>query len=423
MSTVAIPGFRSLPLSITQLNLSAVLKCGQSFRWRSYPLDTSNPTPDPAPEAPPCEWRLTLDDRVVCLRQTSSNLYYRSLYPPSPVAATEEKDAVALTWLRDYFQLDIDLENLYEEWSKKDPIFKGVKDRFSGIRMLRQDPWENVISFICSQNNHISRISSMVQNLCIHFSPALLAVPGDGKSQEQTFHPFPPPAALADPSVETRLRELGFGYRAKYIQKTAALLCERHKDPQNWLKGLRTKSIDEAREALLELHGVGPKVADCILLMSLDKASIVPVDTHVYQIAVKHYGLRAPLKANMTPVLYAQVAQKLTGVWGDYAGWAHSVMFTADLRSFADFGLPSPSPSTTPVSSTEDSSSATPTKKRKAASGKTSNSARSPSKRSRQLYVEESSTTLDVTAAVTDDAESSTLVERIKLRRRTRSST
>ncbi|KAG9048698.1 8-oxoguanine glycosylase ogg1 [Tulasnella sp. UAMH 9824] len=262
----------------------------------------------------------------------------------------------------------------------------------------------------------------MVQNLCIHFSPALLVVPADEASPEQTFHPFPPPEALADPSVETRLRELGFGYRAKYIQKTAALLCERHKDPQNWLKSLRMKSIEEAREALLELHGVGPKVADCILLMSLDKASIVPVDTHVYQIAVKHYGLRAPLKANMTPVLYAQVAQKLAGVWGDYAGWAHSVMFTADLRSFADFGLPSPSPSV-PASSTEGSSSATPTKKRKATSAKTSNPTSSSSKRARQVYVEESSATLAVTAAATDDAESSTLVERIKLRRRTRSST
>ncbi|KIO26234.1 hypothetical protein M407DRAFT_74793, partial [Tulasnella calospora MUT 4182] len=239
---------------------------------------------------------------------------------------------------------------------------------------------------------------------------------------EQTFHPFPPPEALAHPSVDSRLRELGFGYRAKYIQKTAALLCERHKDPQNWLKSLRTKTIEEAREALLELHGVGPKVADCILLMSLDKASIVPVDTHVYQIAVKHYGLRAPLKGNMTPVLYAQVAQKLAGVWGDYAGWAHSVMFTADLRSFADFGLPSPSPSAS-VSSKVDSSSVTPTKKRKAASAKTSNSAPSPSKRARQADVEASSTTLDVTAAVADDAEASTLVERIKLRRRTRSST
>lgn len=111
----------------------------------------------------------------------------------------------------------------------------------------------------------------MVQNLCIHFSPALLIVPGDGSSPEQAFHPFPPPEALADPSVDNKLRELGFGYRAKYIQKTAALLCERHKDPQTWLKSLRTKSIEEAREALLELHGVGPKVADCILLMSLDK--------------------------------------------------------------------------------------------------------------------------------------------------------
>ena len=70
-----------------------------------------------------------------------------------------------------------------------------------------------------------------------------------------------------------KLRELGFGYRAKYIQKTAAMLCEMHPDPQKWLMGLRSLDLDIAREELLKLHGVGPKVADCILLMSLDQVS------------------------------------------------------------------------------------------------------------------------------------------------------
>ena len=93
----------------------------------------------------------------------------------------------------------------------------------------------------------------------------------DGKSLEITYHAFPPPYKLAHPDIAPRLRELGFGYRAEYIQRTAQLLCEEHKDPLVFLGGLRKVDVQKARVELLKLHGVGPKVADCVLLMSLDK--------------------------------------------------------------------------------------------------------------------------------------------------------
>lgn len=112
----------------------------------------------------------------------------------------------------------------------------------------------------------------MVHSLCIHYSPALCSSSElSGPPLDSAWHPFPPPSALADPKTENKLRELGFGYRAKYIQKTAAMLCEKHEDPMKTLLGLRELPVSEARERLLEFHGVGPKVADCILLMSLDK--------------------------------------------------------------------------------------------------------------------------------------------------------
>ena len=194
--------------------------------------------------------------------------------------------------------------------------------------------------FICSQNNHISRIGNMVQSLCTHFSPPLF----------DAHHPFPSPESLAPLDVEQKLRDLGFGYRAKYIQRTASHLVATHTDPKAWLKSLRSMPRAEAKEALLELSGVGPKVADCILLMSLDKVcslmnfqcgvfiddelqpEVVPVDTHVLQIAVKHYGMRQAGKGTMTPVIYSQVAEKLEAVWGPYAGWAHSVRLSSLCR-------------------------------------------------------------------------------------------
>ncbi|KAG6867000.1 hypothetical protein C0991_003916 [Blastosporella zonata] len=191
----------------------------------------------------------------------------------------------------------------------------------------------------------------MVTALCEHYSPPLLSFPGEDAS----YHPFPPPSALTEPNVSTTLRSLGFGYRADFIQRTAKMLVDMHgkasfphdkrEVSEKWLMSLRDGTTNDAREELLKFVGVGRKVADCVLLMSLDKKEVVPVDTHVHQIAVKYYGLKGShgsngKKANMTPKLYDDVNTRLTNVWGEYAGWAHSVLFTADLKSFASHGLP-----------------------------------------------------------------------------------
>jgi len=122
----------------------------------------------------------------------------------------------------------------------------------------------------------------MVRRLCDHYSPPLLSLadPND-PSLSYPYHPFPPPSILAQPDVSDTLRALGFGYRAAFIQRTAEFLVSSYgsdtlpDDPseasERWLRGLRRVSTTEAREALLKLTGVGRKVADCILLMSLDK--------------------------------------------------------------------------------------------------------------------------------------------------------
>ncbi|KAF5331064.1 hypothetical protein D9619_005934 [Psilocybe cf. subviscida] len=380
---MSLAGFKSIPLPLAQCSLPAVLKCGQSFRWSVLtPSDTSESasasTSDIAkpdikePEAPRVEYRLCLKDRVVCLRQSPTAIYYRSVFPGTPssnLIASESdatRDAETLAWLRDYFQLDIDLVALYKQWAEKDKVFSKFQERFEGIRILRQDPWENLVSFICSSNNNISRITKMVQNLCTYYSPSLLTLEHPFIADEVlAYHPFPPPSALAGSNAGQHLRTLGFGYRADFIQRTAKMLVDDHglttpQAPANpmeaseiWLLELRKSSTDDARAELLKFVGVGRKVADCVLLMSMDKKEVVPVDTHVYQIAVKQYGMKgsASGKPSMTPKLYEDINAKFKGIWGDYAGWAHTVLFTADLKSFATYGLPagaSPSPSSSP---------------------------------------------------------------------------
>lgn len=145
----AIPtGFRALPLPLAQLSLAAVLQCGQSFRWSVFPLP-----PSAESQTTPCpqfEYRFCLRDRVVCLQQSVDTLFYRAAFPaPAPSPSDEcKREAETLSWLRDYFQLDVDLLKLYEEWGNADPVFKRLQGRFEGIRMLRQDPFECLLSYV-----------------------------------------------------------------------------------------------------------------------------------------------------------------------------------------------------------------------------------------------------------------------------------
>lgn len=137
MALAPVPaGFRALPLSIIHLSLPVVLKCGQSFRWwKVIDHDSSQ-----------IEWRLTLSDRVVCLRQTPDMLYYRAVFAFEEHAAHDHTYDTTLAWLRDYFQLEVDLVNLFS--TVDDPVFQNALGRFEGaIRMLRQDPWETLISY------------------------------------------------------------------------------------------------------------------------------------------------------------------------------------------------------------------------------------------------------------------------------------
>lgn len=191
--------------------------------------------------------------------------------------------------------------------------------------MLRQDPVENLFSFICSANNNIKRISGMVENLCTHYGEVVATV-GDEK-----YHAFPSIDHLAakDIDIESHLRKLGFGYRAAYISKTARQLKDH--GGKNYLLEMRNTPYAEARAHLLKLSGIGPKVADCILLMSLDKPNAIPVDTHMFQIAAKSYLPHLKGCKSVTDKVYWEIGDHFRSLYGDYAGWAHSVLFSADL--------------------------------------------------------------------------------------------
>lgn len=314
----AFSEWRRLPVSLSELCINTALRCGQSFRsvlFNSYRTTLTLSRWHNVPESE--EWRCVLYGHLLSLKQDSSYLYYRSYQSPPlsslPTPSTSEissrtqsdtetedskthpqsQDDRLVRILKHYLNLSSNLTDLYDQWSSQDPNFKKKAAQFSGIRILRQDPWEALVAFICSSNNNISRISQMVEKLCINYGPFVATVGG------RLYHDFPTPEALAGKDVENNLRSLGFGYRARYIYQTAVMVSqEREKgwldglcNPESPAFGVAAKPGDEmkpegrqryrdAHEKLLELQGVGPKVADCVCLMGLGWGESVPVDTH-----------------------------------------------------------------------------------------------------------------------------------------------
>lgn len=193
----------------------------------------------------------------------------------------------------------------------------------AGVRVLRQDPVECLLSFICTSNNHVSRITAMIERLCQAFGPQLCLL------DQQPFHAFPSLAALAGSEAEAKLRALGFGYRARFVSGTARAISEGM--GATGLCRLRDVPYAEARRELCALPGVGAKVADCVCLMALDKAEAVPVDTHVWHIARQRYGAALGARS-LTARVHQEIGDFFRELWGPYAGWAQAVLFCADLR-------------------------------------------------------------------------------------------
>lgn len=334
--------WRSLSCPKSELWLNLTLGCGQTFRWR---------------ETADGHWTGVMQGKVWTLTQTENTLWY---YVYGYQINAEEDNGVKCKIkeeksskvminmnqvegdlctvmseldnkdeerLREYFHLDVKLGDLYRDWSTLDPHFKQIANVFTGVRMLRQDPVECLFAFICSSNNHISRIQGMIDRLCQTLGTSLCTLDG------VAYHDFPSLQVLADDSVEKRLRDLGFGYRARFLQQSAQIIVN-SRGP-DWLKSLRSAPYIQARDALRALPGVGLKVADCVCLMSLDKSEAVPVDTHVWQISRRDYNCAAgSTQKTLTDKVYKDIGDFFRNLWGPYAGWAHSILFCADLKRF-----------------------------------------------------------------------------------------
>ncbi|AAS52810.1 AER127Cp [Eremothecium gossypii ATCC 10895] len=314
-----------------EIVLDHVLQCGQAFRWiwnhekRYYSAS------------------MLLNDklgyRIIVLKQPDQCSIEFS------VAGNKDDDCsgAARQWLMRYLRMEVNLEALLAEWQKADTRFIGKTHR--GVRILRQEPWETLCSFICSSNNNIGRITKMCHALCSQYGSFL------GELDGTPYYSFPTSKQLMEGASEDALRDLGFGYRAKYIMAAAEWMDSSKpahmSDTEHLESWLDMISREEIRQRFMEVPGVGPKVADCVCLMGMQMDDHVPVDVHINRIAQRDYKFNASaakiaaLKARYKdlPSVRKKLNMELELVremfiqkWGPYAGWAQGVLFAQEIN-------------------------------------------------------------------------------------------
>ncbi|KAL4481941.1 hypothetical protein ABPG74_008030 [Tetrahymena malaccensis] len=298
------------PITQIEFNLKNTLVNGQAFNWVNK--DTTHNK----------EFRGILGKNIVDFKINEKN---EVMYKETPENSKIEEI------INDYLQLNVDLVKLTDEWSEKDDYYAKVKEQLKGVRILRQFPFECMISFICSQNNNIPRITKILKSLRQNYGEEIYREKlEDGN--EEVYYSFPSVTSLRQ-ATEQNLRDLGLGYRANYIVSAVQLLEE--KGGEEYLHNLRQlKDSHEKREALIQFKGIGNKVADCISLFSLDAKDLIPVDTHVFQIYNRVYKKNKNKDKKMTKDQYSEIEKFFKDLYGDYAGWAHQAIFAAELVSF-----------------------------------------------------------------------------------------
>ncbi|MCL1914416.1 MAG: DNA-3-methyladenine glycosylase 2 family protein [Eubacteriaceae bacterium] len=231
------------------------------------------------------------------------------------ITATFETGAFDKQQLFSYLAFDVDYKYILGQINT-DEIMSGALKSGKGIRVLRQDLWECLITFILSQNNNIPRIASLVQSLC--------AALGEPFGSDQYFA-FPTPQQVLSGGMDV-LSKLKMGYRDEYVYLAAKLVAEGDLD----LKALAAKETKDAKTSLMGLKGVGSKVADCVLLFGMARYEVCPHDVWVKKVFSERYG-------------FGQVSEKQTygfakEKWGAYAGIAQQFLFYHERNDKASKG-------------------------------------------------------------------------------------
>ena len=296
------------------MNLDATLGCGQTLNWKK----SGN------------YWYGVIRGCAIRLAQNGRQ-----------ISAESSSKLVDTSLLENYFRLDDDLEVIQKTLSH-DRVLRRAMSLFPGLRLLRQDPWECTMTYICATNSNIPAISRMVDTLSRRFGSALLL-------DSHELHTFPEVEVLARSRVGD-LRQCGLGYRASFIKATAKRVAER---PYLWSL-IYQKNYLDGKEILIGRNegkktylGIGHKVADCILLFSLDKMESFPVDVWIARTIYDNYrDLLDKVTSDrlnqlmcsggsLGPNLYEKISACMRDYFGQFAGYAQEYLYAYTKQRLA----------------------------------------------------------------------------------------
>lgn len=333
----AEPGSTGVPsdavfLSVRDYDLAATLTSGQVFRWTQRDGG----------------WEGVVQGRWVRLTQTGEGIRAET--------AVLVKD---WGWLEEFLQTRVDLGAVLAAFPDDEPMRAAVA-ACRGLRLLRQEPWECLASFICSSTKQIAQIRQIVRLLCERFGEPVPAMPRRQRKEEdplkirdpksETRHGFPPPhvggcgdeetsaLAFAFPAPErlaaageSELRACKAGFRAPYLLAAARAVAEGRLP----LQSLANRSCDEARQALMQLDGVGRKIADCVLLFACGFQKAFPVDVWVERALRRLYFPRR----RVTPRRLREFSETH---FGPFSGFAQQYLFHHARTGRAEFKVRGP---------------------------------------------------------------------------------
>ena len=214
-----------------------------------------------------------------------------------------------------FFRTDDDIKKILKNITRDKIVKKAVK-HYPGLRITRQDPFQCCISFIVSANSNIPNIRMRLQKLCIKFGTKV-------RFQKREFFLFPTPKMLANATLQD-LQECKLGYRSKYVLDTSRLIASREID----FDELKKAEYGKCKELLLKLPGIGDKVADCVMLFSLEKLGAFPLDTWIVKILQKYYSDNFCMdKKTISKKRYENIHQDVLNHFGKYAGYSQQFLY------------------------------------------------------------------------------------------------
>lgn len=267
-------------------SLDQTLGCGQVFRWEQTEEGW---------------WYGVVGDRVIKIRQEESDLVF---------------EGAKTAFIRNYFSLDLDLEKIIKTIDQ-DPFIHAAIRNCTGLRLVRQPPWECTVSYICSTNSNIPTIRRRIASIAEQFGKAI-------EFKGKTYYTFPDPSSISCGGLDG-LTECRLGYRQPYVFGTSCSVT----DEKQWEETIRGLPYEDSRKELMKLHGVGPKAADCILLFAFQKYEAFPVDVWIRRIMQQNYIKTLDLETGLTNRDYDAIRHFARKHFGEYCGYAQEYLYAA----------------------------------------------------------------------------------------------